>query len=104
MYYGQQNYYQPPMQQPTSGFTCRAVTSREEALAAQTDYFSMGTVMPDMAHGIIYLKRFNTNTGSSDFLEFKYAAPEPPTPVPQYVTLEEFNAFKDSLKGGKKDE
>ncbi|MBQ0067367.1 MAG: hypothetical protein KBS60_04180 [Phascolarctobacterium sp.] len=97
-YYGQ-NYYQP-MPQPQGTFTCRAVTSREEAMAAQTDYFSMGTVMPDLAHGVIYLKRFNSNTGSSDFLEFKYCQPEQPKPTPQYVTLEEFNAFKDSLKGG----
>ena len=58
------------------GYGCRAVTSREEALGVQVDFFSPGTVMPDLGHGVIYLKRFNQSTGVSDLFEFRYAEPQ----------------------------
>ena len=58
---------QPSMQIQQNGYTCRPVTSREEAVAVQTDYFSPGTIMPDLGHGMVYIKRFNQNTGSSAF-------------------------------------
>lgn len=99
--------YQPqqqttPMQaqQPaqSGGYICRPVTCREEAVAAQVDYFSAGLVMPDFAHGVIFVKRFNPNTGVSDFGEFKYT---PPAPVhesgsidtSQFITRKEFEEF-----------
>ncbi len=63
-----QNMQQPMMQQPT--YVTRPVTSREEAVAVQADVFGLGTLMPDISHGVIYLKRFNPNTGGSDFLTF----------------------------------
>ena len=99
--------YQPqqqtvPMQaqQPaqTGGYACRPVTCREEAVAAQVDYFSAGIVMPDLAHGVIYLKRFDPNTGASSFLDFKYAPPAPPMESgsidpAQFVTRKEFDEF-----------
>lgn len=99
--------YQPqqqtaPMQaqQPaqTGGYLCRPVTCREEAVAAQVDYFSAGIVMPDLAHGVIYLKRFDPNTGASSFLDFKYAPPAPPMESgsidpAQFVTRKEFDEF-----------
>lgn len=93
---------QQPMQsqQPAQagGYICRPVTCREEAVAAQVDYFSAGLVMPDFAHGVIFVKRFNPNTGVSDFGEFKYT---PPAPVPesgsidtsQFITRKEFEEF-----------
>lgn len=84
----------PAMQQ--SGFVCRPVTSREEAVATQVDFFSPGTVMPDLAHGIIYLKRINQQTGSADFLEFYYKQEEK---KPEYVTRQEFEEFIKSIKG-----
>lgn len=101
------NYPQPqqqaaPMQaqQPaqTSGYICRPVTCREEAVAAQVDYFSAGLVMLDLAHGVIYLKRFDPNTGASSFHEFKYAPPAPPmgngsVDLEQFVTRKEFDEF-----------
>ena len=87
---------QPQAAQP--GFSARGVTSKEEALATQTDYFSAGTVMPDLAHDVVYLKRFNQMTGASDFLEFRRVYPEPPAPPAQYVTVDEFNAFKEEMK------
>ena len=99
--------YQPqqraaPMQaqQPaqTGGYLCRPVTCREEAVAAQVDYFSAGIVMPDLAHGVIYLKRFDPNTGASSFLDFKYVPPAPPVESgsidpAQFVTRKEFEEF-----------
>lgn len=96
--YGQFNpvYQQPPMtqqntppMQPQSGFVCRAVTSREEAIAVQTDYFSPGTIMPDMGHGVVYMKRFNPNTGSSDFYTFTLQREQPPPETPVFATAQE---------------
>ena len=91
---------QPPMQmaQP-QGFTVRGVTSKEEALAAQADYMSAGHVMPDLAHGVVYVKRPNLMTGACDFLTFRLAMPQEEKPDVAYVTVEEFAAFKDQLKG-----
>ncbi len=55
-----------------SGFVCRPVTSKLEAEAVQVDFLGPGTIMPDLGHGVIYLKRFNPNTGYSDFLSFSF--------------------------------
>ncbi len=95
-YFPQQQYTQP--QQPA--FACHPVTSREEAVAAQTDYFSSGLVMPDLARGRIYLKRFNAQTGASDFFEFGIIQPEEPVKV-EYVTKEEFEKFREEFKARK---
>ena len=89
-----------PQQQQSqqSGFNCRPVTSREEAVAVQADFFSPGTIMPDLSHGVIYLKRINQQTGASDFLEFAYRQEEKKT---EYVTRQEFEDFVKSMKGEK---
>lgn len=76
MYPYQQQQQQQTYQAP--GYAVRPVTSREEAVAAQIDFMGPGTVMPDLGHGVIYLKKFNSQTGSSDLLEFRYAEPAPP--------------------------
>ena len=83
-------------------FACHPVTSREEAVAAQTDYFSAGLVMPDLGHGTIYLKRFNPQTGASDFFEFRAVQEEKAEELVQYVTMEEFEKFKNQLKKGER--
>lgn len=95
---------QMPAAQMAQAFACRPVTSREEAVAAQTDYFSSGLVMPDLGHGVIYLKRFNQQTGASDFFEYRLAADEKEQPAAQFVTVEEFDRFQKELSrrlGGK---
>lgn len=96
---------QMPAAQMAQAFACRPVTSREEAVAAQTDYFSSGLVMPDLGHGVIYLKRFNQQTGASDFFEYRLAADEKEQPAAaQFVTVEEFDRFQKELArrlGGK---
>ncbi len=94
---------QPMAQQPkmADSYNCVPVSSKEEALAVRAELFSMGTIMPDLAHGMMYLKRFNQKTGSPEFYEFAYNPPEP-TEMPQakapqsaanveYVPREDFN-------------
>lgn len=92
----QQN--QPQMGQ---GFACRAVTSREEAVAVQVDFLSAGTVMPDLGHGMIYLKKFNPATGACDFATFVVQQPEQAAPVPEYATRQELEALRQELLGRK---
>lgn len=111
--YGAPNYNYTPMQtffpqqqqQMNPAFACHPVGSREEAVAAQTDYFSAGLVMPDLSHGVIYLKRFNQQTGASDFYEFRLVTENKEQPAAaQYVTVEEFEKFQKELSrrfGGK---
>lgn len=109
-----QNFYQPqapgyapqiqqPPQQPMQaapGYACRPVTSREEALGVQVDFFGAGTLMPDLAHGVIYLKRFNQQTGSCDLIEFSARVEKPEEPV-RYATIDDLNALRaEFLRGG----
>lgn len=97
--------YQRPMQQVQQaappGYVCKPVTSREEAVATSTDYFSLGVVMPDLGHGMIYLKRFNQQTGSSDFFEFQRYIPEQAVPV-EYATKADLDALRAELTPKKK--
>ena len=93
--------FQPPAE---TGFSTRPVTGREEALGVQVDFFNAGTIMPDLAHGIIYLKRFNRNTGASDFLEFAYQPPKAAQPEPQYVTVEMFRDLEAQVMAMRKEQ
>lgn len=90
-----------PQRMPS--YVCKPVTGREEALAMQVDFFGPGTVMPDIAHDTIYLKRFDTNTGASVFCEYRRVQPAPePAPV-QFVPVEVFEALAarvQKLEGG----
>ena len=95
--YQQPNYQPQQSMQAQANFSCRPVTSREEALAMQTDFLSAGMIMPDLAHGVIYLKRFNPNTGASDLMEFAFR--QPADGAAQFVTVEEFNSFKADILG-----
>lgn len=92
---------QPPAQPAPAGapgFAVRPVTSREEAVAAQIDFLGPGTIMPDLSHNVIYLKRFNPQTGASDFYVFALRLPEPePTPV-EYATKEDFLQLRAELE------
>lgn len=85
--------YQPPIpqqQNPAQSPICRPVTSKEEAMGVPVDFMGALMVFPDLGHGKIYLKRFNANTGSADFLEFVPAqvAEETP-PVDPFAALHE---------------
>lgn len=98
-YYQPQGYQYPtalPQQptqqamQPQPMYQARPVTSREEALGQQVDFFGAGVLMPDLAHGIVYLKRFNQQTGASDLYEFRLSQPDAQPEQPN--ELEEIRA------------
>lgn len=81
----------------SGGFLVRPVTGREEAVAVPVDFLGPGTLMPDLPHGTVYLKRFNPQTGSSEFYAFTLPPPEAePEPV-QYVTRQDLNAFREEV-------
>ena len=85
------------------GFCVQPVTSREEALAVIADPMSAGVLLPDLSHGVIYLKRFNPNTGISDFGEFAFVPPkatpvESPAESGDFVTRKDFEAALAQLR------
>ena len=102
-----QNVPAPQAAQQGAAFLTRPVTSREEAVAAQVDFLGPGTIMPDLGHGVVYLKRFNQNTGACDIFEF-VAQQQKEAPAVQYATIEDLNALRDELlskrKAGKKND
>lgn len=96
-----QNSVQAAPVAQNQGFYVRPVTSREEAVASQVDFFGPGTIMPDLSHGVIYLKRFNPQSGASDFFAFTVEQPKEEAPV-QYATKEDIESIRaeiDQLKG-----
>lgn len=85
----------PQSGQTAALFAVQPVTSREEAVAVIADPLSAGVLLPDLAHGVIYVKRFNPNTGASDFGEFQLVQPqaasvEKSVDTPEYVTRKDF--------------
>lgn len=110
--YNQPYPYQQPVQQipvqqipqqAAQTFGCRPVTSKEEALGVQVDFLGPGTLMPDLAHGIVYLKRFNSNTGISDIYEFRLAEQQLEQEKPDELaeiraTIERLEADVEKLK------
>lgn len=82
---------------PQSNFVCRPVASKEEALGVPVDFMGAPMFFPDLAHGVIYMKRFNTNTGAADVFEFRGQQPQSNTPAPSFAPLDEFNAMKDTI-------
>lgn len=118
-YYGNYmpNYYQPmqgyqqmnqPMQvnqptqqaQPTgaqTNFFCRPVASKEEALGVPVDFMGAPMFFPDLAHNVVYMKRFNTTTGAADIFEFHGQQEQPNAPAPSFAPLDEFNVMKDTI-------
>lgn len=93
----------PQNGQAAALFAVQPVTSREEAVAVIADPLSAGVLLPDLAHGVIYVKRFNPNTGASDFGEFQLvqtqATPvEKPVETPEYVTVRHFEEALAQLR------
>lgn len=90
-----------PVSAPNAGGFCvQSVTGREEALAVIADPMSAGVLLPDLGHGVIYFKRFNPNTGTSDFAEFALVQPHvenAPEPDP-FVTRKDFEAALAQLR------
>lgn len=98
-----QNPAQAPQTAPQQGFRTQPVASREEAMAVQTDFFGPGVIMPCLGQGVIFLKRFNQNTGSSDFYEFVYAPPQPKQePAGEFVPMNLFRQLAMEVEQLKK--
>lgn len=109
-----QGYPQPPQPAPApsqsqmgglgspggQSFGARPVTSREEAVALQVDFLGPGTLMPDLSHGKIYLKRFNPNTGGCDFFTFLLQQQEEPAQpgTVEYATKEDLRQLREELE------
>lgn len=87
--------YQPP-QQAQMVLSGRPVTSREEAAGLPMDFTSGAMYMPDLAHGVIYAKIFNANTGEAPLLEFRVAKPEEKKEV-AYATAVEVESLRAEI-------
>ena len=100
---GQQMAPAQAQSQP-QGFFVRPVTNREEAVAAQIDFLSPGTLMPDFGNGRVYFKRFNSQTGSCDFMTFHLEQPqqteaqEQPK-APEYATRQDLLEMQQVVQG-----
>lgn len=95
----QQNWYGQQvqqMQQPQQ-LTGRMVTSREEALGVPAD-FQAPVVMPDLAHGVVYVKVLNQQTGAADFLEYRRAEPQQ-AQNPVSMLEERVNRLESAVRG-----
>lgn len=97
---------QAPQPMPGPGYSCRPVTSREEAVAAQVDFLGPGTIMPDFGHGMIYFKRFNPNSGGAEFFDFSVQPPpssnQPDPAAPAYDPKDDIEMLRNdfnSLRG-----
>lgn len=79
----------------------RPVSSREEAQATAADFSGAMMVFPDVAHGRVYLKRWNMQTGAADFMEFGpvETVAENAT-VPEYVCMQ---TYRDDMERLQKD-
>lgn len=89
-----------PSQTQPQGFVARPVASREEAVAAQIDFFGPGVLMPDFGHNAVYFKRFNQQTGSCDFLAFRLEQPEQAQPqTPEYATKSDLLEMQQVIEG-----
>lgn len=104
--YPQQNVQMPQYPQH---IVC-PVASVEEARAVQTDFSGALTIMPDTAHGYIYTKQLNLQTGCADFAAYSRVQMQD-APKPDYVARGEFDELKarfntlcDNLGGTKHDE
>ena len=80
-------------------FFCRPVASKEEALGVPVDFMGSPMFFPDLAHNVVYMKRFNTTTGAADIFEFhgQQAQEQPSSTSPSFAPLDEFNATKETI-------
>lgn len=107
----QPNYINAPVQ-PQQGIQGqsmvlqgRMVTSREEALGIPADFSGNPIFMPCLSEGKIYCKKFNMNTGASDFAEFRLYNPQPQLespaqehhPAPSFASLDDLKSLQDEI-------
>lgn len=85
------------MQPQQSGIQARPVTGREEAVAA-TVFPGSPMLFLDRAHGAVYYKAIDPQTGAAEFVDFIVAQPAPPPAPPQYVTVEMFEQWRSEFE------
>lgn len=96
----------PPVyqQEQATQFRVIPVANPEEATAIPTDFSGIPYLMPDFAHGAIYTKTFNSNTGASVFLTFRLeenlqANAQPvPAPYDAKAEIDKLTAELDEIK------
>lgn len=76
----------------------RPVSSREEAQATAADFSGAMMVFPDVAHGRVYLKRWNMQTGAADFMEFGPVVEAAEAPAAEYVCLQTYRDDMERLQ------
>ena len=88
----------PQVQQ--SGMLCRPVTSSDEAKNTPVDFMGNLMIFPDVQNNRIYTKRWNGQSGMTEFCEFVPAIPaaqEAPQPDPVMQALAALNEKVDAL-------
>lgn len=85
------------MQQVVLSPMSRPVSGKEEAMAAAADFSGAMMLFPDIAHGRVYLKRWNMQTGAADFLEFAPVIEQKAVPT-EFVSVQAFQAELDKLR------
>lgn len=95
MYQPQQMQMQQPMMQDGS-IQARFVSGREEAVASNVMPGSMFAFY-DRAHGMIYTKLIDPNTGMPEFREYAEVQPAQQQ-TPQYATLDALEAFRTEVE------
>ncbi len=94
------NEYQPALTATPSGIQARFVSGREEAVAANVIPDGSIFIFADRAHGTLYTKQIDPQTGVADFKTYREVPSQPATqePAPQYVTVDMLEAFRTEME------
>lgn len=93
----QQMMNTPQMQQGGLSPMSRPVSGKEEAMAAAADFSGAMMLFPDVAHGRVYLKRWNMQIGAADFLEFAPVVEQRPVQT-EFVSVQAFQTELEKLR------
>ena len=80
-----------------NGIQARPVTCREEAVAA-TVFPGSPMLFLDRMNGAVYYKAVDAQSNAVEFVDFYVGKPAQPA-VPQYVTVEMFDAWRAEIEG-----
>lgn len=95
-------YMQPAQPVQQNGLQARAVSCREEAVAA-TVFPGSPVIFLDRAHGMAYYKAVDAQTNAVEFVDFTVAMPmqqapqQMQQPAPQYATLADIEAIRGEV-------